>query len=338
MPFQKAEENMSKVLTVVIPSYNVEQFLEKTVQSFLDEEILDDIEILIVNDGSKDQTKEIGLEFEKKYPQSVKLVDKENGGHGSTINKGLLLATGKYFKVVDGDDWVDTKAFVSYVKHLKTLDVDMVFTPFNEVYIPSMRTVKRATANVQTNKVYVLSDVLADMGDCYQMHGITFRTNLIKNKLKITEKCFYVDQEYILLPLKDVKNVIFLDYTIYQYRLGDVNQSVSVTNKQKNREMHKKVVMRLLHEFETEKDELTKEQIAFLKQRLTGLVYTQLDIYFSMGNVYEEFKFFWEAVKAASQDIYKDMSGFTANMIKCSKKLGYAVGTKRLQKKLNIQA
>ena len=329
---------MSKILTVVIPSYNVEQFLEKTVQSFLADEVIQDIEILIVNDGSKDRTKEIGQQFEEKYPQSIKLVDKENGGHGSTINKGLSIAAGKYFKVVDGDDWVDTQAFVNYVKKLKEIDVDMVFTPFNEVYIPSMRTVKRATANVQTEKDYALSEVLAYMGDCYQMHSITFRTALIQNKLKITEKCFYVDQEYILLPLKDVKNVMFLDYTIYQYRLGDENQSVSVTSKQKNREMHKKVVMRLLHEYEKIKDGLTEQQTMFLKQRLTGLIYTQLDIYFSMGNVYEECISFWKSVKDLSPEIFQAMSGFTAKMLKLNSKIGYRIATKRLQKKLNIQA
>ena len=313
---------MSKILTVVIPSYNVEQFLEKTVQSFLADEVIQDIEILIVNDGSKDRTKEIGQQFEEKYPQSIKLVDKENGGHGSTINKGLSIAAGKYFKVVDGDDWVDTQAFVNYVKKLKEIDVDMVFTPFNEVYIPSMRTVKRATANVQTEKDYALSEVLAYMGDCYQMHSITFRTALIQNKLKI----------------KDVKNVMFLDYTIYQYRLGDENQSVSVTSKQKNREMHKKVVMRLLHEYEKIKDGLAEQQTMFLKQRLTGLVYTQLDIYFSMGNAYEECISFWKSVKDQSPEIFQSMPGFTAKMLKLNSKIGYRIATKRLQKKLNIHA
>ena len=84
---------MNKILTIVIPSYNVEQFLEKTVDSFLADSIMDDIEILIVNDGSKDKTKEIGLSYEAKYPKCVKLVDKENGGHGSTINTGLSIAS-----------------------------------------------------------------------------------------------------------------------------------------------------------------------------------------------------------------------------------------------------
>lgn len=325
---------MSKILTIVIPSYNVEAFLDKTVNSFLAEEIMDDIEILIVNDGSKDKTKEIGKRFEEKYPQCVKLVDKENGGHGSTINKGLSIASGKYFKVVDGDDWVDTVAFVSYVNKLKKINVDMVLTPFNEVYIPSMKTVKRATANVATDQEYVLSDVLNDIGDCYQMHSITFRTAIIQGKLKITEHCFYVDQEYILLPLKDVEMVMFLDDTIYQYRLGDENQSVSVTSKQKNRAMHRKVVMRLLKTFEDEKSELSDQKKAFLVQRIIGLVFTQLDIYFSMGNVYDEFEDFWHEFARIAPEIYGIMPGGTARMLKLNKKLGYRIASKRLQKKL----
>ncbi len=325
---------MSKILTIVIPSYNVEAFLEKTVNSFLAEEIMDDIEILIVNDGSKDKTKEIGMHFEEQYPQCVKLVDKENGGHGSTINKGLSIATGKYFKVVDGDDWVDTAAFVSYVKKLKNINVDMILTPFNEVYIPSMKTIKRATANVSTDKEYALSDVLGDIGDCYQMHSITFRTAIIQGKLKITEHCFYVDQEYILLPLGAVEKLMFLDNTIYQYRLGDENQSVSVTSKQKNRAMHRKVVMRLLRTFEDEKSELSAEKKAFLEKRITGLIFTQLDIYFSMGDVYDEFEEFWHEIARVAPDIYGNLPGGTAKMLKCNKKLGYKIASKRLQKKL----
>lgn len=325
---------MNKILTIVIPSYNVEKFLEKTVDSFLDDSIMDDIEILIVNDGSKDRTKEIGSSYEAKYPQCVKLVDKENGGHGSTINAGLSIATGKYFKVVDGDDWVDTAAFVSYVNKLKEIDVDMVLTPFNEVYVPSMRTVKRATANVATNQQYSLSSVLKNIGDCYQMHSITFKTSLIKGKLKITEHCFYVDQEYILLPLKDVEFVMFLDETIYQYRLGDENQSVSVKSKQKNRQMHRKVVMRLLENYEEIKSDISDEKREFLKQRIVGLVYTQLDIYFSMGDVYNEFEDFWKEYSEVASDIYETMRGGTAKMLKINKKLGYKIASKRLQKKL----
>lgn len=329
---------MSKILTVVIPSYNVEEFLEKTVTSFISPEIMEDVEILIVNDGSKDKTKELGQELEANYPGTVYLIDKENGGHGSTINKGLSIANGKYFKVVDGDDWVDTDAFVSYIQKLKTLDVDMVLTPFNEVYIPSMRTVRRATASVETNKIYQLSEVLDNIGDCYQMHSITFKTEIIKEKLQITEHCFYVDQEYILLPINLVNQVIFLEECIYQYRLGDENQSVSVTSKQKNREMHKKVVYRLLETYMNQKDSIDSNKKEFLQKRLCGLIYTQVDIYLSMGNVYEEFLDFWNTVKEKAPDIYRVMPATMAKIFKVSPSLGYKIGAKRMKRKLANQA
>lgn len=117
---------MSKVLTITIPAYNVEKYMDEVLPTFLAESIMDKIEILIVNDGSKDKTSEIGKRYEAQYPGVIKLVDKENGGHGSTINKGIELATGKYFKVVDGDDWVDTDAFITYVTMLEKLDTDAV--------------------------------------------------------------------------------------------------------------------------------------------------------------------------------------------------------------------
>ena len=100
---------MDKILTITVPAYNVEMYLDSILPTFLDDQILDVIEIFIVNDGSEDKTKEIGQRYVDQYPGIVYLIDKENGGHGSAINKGIELATGKYFKVVDGDDWVDTK-------------------------------------------------------------------------------------------------------------------------------------------------------------------------------------------------------------------------------------
>ena len=110
---------MEKVLTITIPSYNVEKYLNQTLDSFIQEEILADIEVLIVDDGSKDRTPLIGKEYEEKYPGTFRVISKENGGHGSTINRGILEARGRYFKVVDGDDWVNTGDFVKLVKPLR---------------------------------------------------------------------------------------------------------------------------------------------------------------------------------------------------------------------------
>ena len=98
-----------KYISFAIPCYNSEEYMEKCIRSLLTSG--EDVEIIIVNDGSKDKTSEIAHAYREKYPNIIKVVDKENGGHGDAVNSGLSSATGKYFKVVDSDDWVDKKAY-----------------------------------------------------------------------------------------------------------------------------------------------------------------------------------------------------------------------------------
>ena len=121
---------MEKILTITVPAYNVERFLDQTLASFADERVLDLLEVLIVDDGSKDHTAEITKRYEEKYPQTFRLISKENGGHGSTINRGIREAAGRYFKVVDGDDWVDTDGLCELVRRLRTCSTDYVFTNY----------------------------------------------------------------------------------------------------------------------------------------------------------------------------------------------------------------
>ena len=107
-----------KVLTVSIAAYNVEDYLKKCLDSFVDEgnPLMNAVEVIIVSDGSKDNTVSIAKEYQEKYPDTFVLIDKENGGYGSTINASLKKATGKYFKLVDGDDWVNTNDFYAFVE------------------------------------------------------------------------------------------------------------------------------------------------------------------------------------------------------------------------------
>ena len=129
---------MNKTITVSIAAYNVEKFMDEALSSLTCPEILDDIEIIIVNDGSKDSTADIAKRYVEKYPDSFFLIDKNNGGYGSTINASIAEASGKYFRLLDGDDWLDKEEFTKYVKALKEVDTDLVITDF----------VKR----IQTNK------------------------------------------------------------------------------------------------------------------------------------------------------------------------------------------
>ena len=124
-----------KYISFAIPCYNSEAYMAQAIESILPGG--EDVEILIVNDGSKDRTAEIGKEYEEKYPGIVKLINKENGGHGDAVNAGLSHASGKYFKVVDSDDWVDRISLMKILNVLKNFEeeeqeVDMLIA--NYVY------------------------------------------------------------------------------------------------------------------------------------------------------------------------------------------------------------
>ena len=120
-----------KLLSVSIAAYNVEQFLKQTLESFLvSDKLLEYLEVIIVSDGSSDHTVEIAREYEKKYPGCFVVVDKGNGGYGSTINSSLKIASGKYFKTLDGDDWVDTKGLEILLDFLKICEADLIISKF----------------------------------------------------------------------------------------------------------------------------------------------------------------------------------------------------------------
>ena len=122
-----------KLLSIAVPCYNSQDYMRNCVDSLLKGGEL--VEILIVNDGSKDNTVAVAQQYVDKYPDSVRIIDKENGGHGSTINAGIREATGKYFKVVDGDDWVDSVALQNLLDFLKDHDADLIINPCNQVFM-----------------------------------------------------------------------------------------------------------------------------------------------------------------------------------------------------------
>lgn len=236
--------NNTKVLTISIAAYNVEKTLSKTLESFNDPRIEKDIEVLIIDDGSKDNTKEIARKYEEINPKIFKYVKKSNGGHGSTINKGIELASGKYFKVVDGDDWVNTDALVKFIDSLKHLNSDMVLTNHVEVYPDHTKKIC-LVKNMRANKEYTW-DKYFDIKRVV-LHTLTVKTELLKkNNVHITENCFYVDVEYVIWAAYVSKTITYLDIYLYMYRLGSSNQSINKKNMLKNVEMQEKVSYQLV--------------------------------------------------------------------------------------------
>ena len=126
--------NSKKILSVSIASYNVEKFLDQTLESCLVPEIMDRLEVIIVNDGSKDGTADVAKKYTEKWPDTFILVDKKNGGYGSTVNVGIKTATGKYFRLLDGDDWFDKDGLREFIGILEQAQEDMVIARFRRVF------------------------------------------------------------------------------------------------------------------------------------------------------------------------------------------------------------
>jgi len=247
---------VEKILTVVVPTYNMEKYLANCLDSFIFDKEETGLEILVVNDGSKDNSLGIAKEYEKKYPNIFKVINKENGGHGSTINAGLKVATGKYFKVVDSDDWVETEEFERLFNRLKELDIDLIICNYTNFYDAKQKSVLQNCMINKDNSVFSLNEI-----EKYKfiMASNTYKTEKIRN-IRLQENCFYVDVEYNLYAYAMCNTCIYLNYNVYQYRLGRPGQSVSLEGMYKHREDHKKVTKKIINFFNSNKLEPNKSR------------------------------------------------------------------------------
>lgn len=222
-----------KYISFAIPCYNSEAYMANAVESILKGG--EDVEIIIVNDGSKDRTSEIAHEFEAKYPTIIKAVDKENGGHGDAVNMGLEHATGKYFKVVDSDDWVNEEALCKILEVLKKFEAD------NEEIDMLLSNYVYEKEGMERKKVIEYRNVLPQdtifgwndikrfhLGQYILMHSVIYRTEFLKLiQLRLPKHTFYVDNIYVYYPLPHVRKMYYLDVDFYRYYIGREDQSVN---------------------------------------------------------------------------------------------------------------
>lgn len=222
-----------KLLSFAVPCYNSAAYMGKCVESLLKGG--DDVEIIIVNDGSTDETGEIADRYAAEYPSIIKAVHKENGGHGSAVNTGILYATGLYFKVVDSDDWVKEDAYHKILDTLRNLVggervLDMFISNFVYEKVGENRhKVMRYKHTLPVDEMFTWDDIRHfHKGQYILMHSVIFRTRLLREcRLKLPEHTFYVDNLYVFEPLPYVRNLYYLDVNFYRYYIGRPDQSVN---------------------------------------------------------------------------------------------------------------
>jgi len=220
-----------KLITFAIPCYNSQDYMEHCIDSIL--EFKDDVEVIIVNDGSKDNTLKIAKKYEKKYPDVVKVVDKVNQGHGERVNQGIRNATELYYKVVDSDDWVNKEALEKLINQIKLMKrqkklVDMylvnyVYEKENEQKVIDYKSV------FPTDRIFTWNEVgKFKVDQNIIMHSVFYKTELLKKSgVELPKHTFYVDNIFVYYPLPLVKTMYYMDIDLYRYFIGRVDQSVN---------------------------------------------------------------------------------------------------------------
>lgn len=305
---QIAEE---PILTIAIPSYNAEKFLEKCLQSLLKSKYAYLTEILIINDGSKDRTSQIGKMYEELTTVDgksiVKLIDKENGGHGSGINKGIELARGKYFKVVDADDWLEEEAYGKLLEKLVEEDADLILTDYCEARSFEDKPYKvEYYNNLEPNVIYHLDDVITgtygfkDWGPT--LPTSTYKTECLrKADFKLLEKTFYVDMTYNAYSIMYIDTVKRYDLNIYRYYIGNVGQSVSQEGMMRNYKHHENVILELAR-IVYKDDRLSNNKREYVLQKLLlPMIHVQLYINLELFHSRKKYRIFEKRIKEYPQ-------------------------------------
>ena len=301
---------MKKILTITIPCYNSQDYMKKCIDCALFGG--EDVEILIVDDGSTDKTGQIADEYAEKYPTIVRAIHKENGGHGDAVNTGIANATGVYFKVVDSDDWLDREAYKNVLKVLKSVvkdekDLDLLLS--NYIYdktdrrkkrvmryhgaLPEKRIIGWEDSRIRFNKFqYVL------------MHSVIYRTQILRDSgLVLPKHTFYVDNLYVFQPMIHVKKLMYLNVDLYHYYIGNEKTMMKRIDQQLY------VNRTLIAFFSEHRQELSPQMYRFLFQYLDMMmcVASSICVVSKDKELYKKKKDLWKYLKDTDAELYKQL-------------------------------
>ena len=225
---------MEKLITFAVPCYNSAAYMDHCVETLLAGG--EDIEIILVDDGStKDDTPAICDRYAAQYPDIVRAIHQENGGHGEGVNQGLRNASGKYYKLVDSDDWLDTDALKKVLDKLRALEkakqgVDLMICNYVYEHVEdNTQKVMRYTNVFPSNRVFGWKDTGRFRAYQYLlMHSVTHWTEMLRKcGLELPKHTFYVDNIFVYQPLPYVKRMYYMDLDLYRYFIGRADQSVN---------------------------------------------------------------------------------------------------------------
>lgn len=303
---------MHKILTIIVPTYNMENYLGRCLDSLiLPKEQMYLLEVLIINDGSKDNSLEIARQYEKMHPETFHVIDKENGNYGSCINRGLAEAKGKYIKVLDSDDTFDNEAFPLFVNFLTNSDVDCVISDMIQLDMAGNKILK-TSFNLPYSNSFKLSDMDFNVVRNMWMHCVCYKTeNIRRIGYKQTEGISYTDQEWICVPMSTAKSLAYFPKVLYQYLVGRDGQTINPNVWEKNFWQEIKGAVRMIEERNNLYPDCSDEGIAYIDARIrkrVDLIYNVFFLLFTTFENNEEMKKLDFVVYHYNSDFYESLN------------------------------
>ena len=321
---------MEKILSVSIAAYNVEKTLREALDPFLSEGIREYVDVMIVNDGSKDSTPDIALEYQNMYPDTFRLINKENGGWGSTLNVGMKNARGKYFKQLDGDDFFSHENLADFIQFLSQTDADYVHSPY-VTYEDGTGGIIKQHGMYEWGYWNFPLDKTIDIEECDAlypaMHSATIKTSVLKeNNITILEHCFYTDNEFVYKSFNCCNTIAFYEKTVYWYRLARDGQSMSITGVRKHYQDHLKMLKTMVDYYNEEVKTDFKKMV--IGRRIEGICDFMYIFFFALECTAEqkkEIKEYDEWLLTTAPNFYHKIKGRQVNLLRKTKFFGYKV-------------
>lgn len=247
----------------------MEKYLNYCLDSLIIKKHFESLEVLIVNDGSKDNSLKIALEYEKKYPLVFRVINKENGNYGSCVNRGLKEATGKYIKILDADDSFHIENFEIFISYLLGIEADLILSDY--AIVNECREVQSVHHyNFECNKELNMNDIcITSSFKDMQMHAVTYRRQiLIELGYSQTEGISYTDQEWIFIPMLRVNKVYAFDKYVYKYLIGREGQTMSSTIRMKSMSHLMECMYGMIDVYNTYFHEINDSKLKYFHARL----------------------------------------------------------------------
>ena len=223
------EKQEKALLTIIVPAYNVEAYIEECLNSLVNQTVRNH-KIIIVNDGSTDKTEEKCLKYKEEYEELITYVYQDNKGLGGARNTGMQYVDTPYLTFLDSDDWFNSTDFVKFVNRLKSEDADLVVCDYRKEHTYNSKSEYFVYKNLEDRKCYCFDDIDLKIleGEYFVMATSTYKTEILRTSgLKMLEKTFYVDMQYNVVPMTKVETFTYYHLDIYRYFIGRDDQSVN---------------------------------------------------------------------------------------------------------------